>query len=121
MPSEMMNNQRIMPAWIITTVLVVSIGCSPPLDPDAPRKEVLQTLLSEHATRESIALKLGKAYVWDEQGSASWNANDSTRPREVVEASKRYRRVMVYTTTWQRTWIFLDDQDAMQAYFIAGQ
>ena len=108
-------------AWLTATFAVLLFACSPPDDPDAPSEKALATLLAEHATRERVELTLGKGYTWYEKGTSGWNANYSTSPDRVREATKHYSRLMHYTTVWQRTWIFLDDNDVMRAYFTGSQ
>ena len=99
--------------WLIT--------CAPLPDSGAPTEAALKSLLDERATRDRIELVLGKGYRWYEKGMPSWNANDSNRPDSVNEAAKRYSKLMFYTTMWQRTWIFLDDDAVMRAYFTGSQ
>jgi hypothetical protein len=80
--------------------------------------------LKAGATRAIVEKGLGKDYRFYEKGTPSWRAFESPtneNPKEVDEAGKKYSKLMFYTTMWQRTWIFLDDQNVMRAYFTGSQ
>lgn len=107
-------------AALLAAAFAVLIACSPD-DPDAPSDKAPAALLAERATREQIELTLGKGYTWYEKGTSGWNANYSSSPDRVRAATKLYSRLMHYTTAWQRTWVFLDDNNVMSAYFTGSQ
>ena len=104
-------------------ILVWVVACKPN-DPYAPSKEKLQSLVDEHAKRSHVEQVLGKGYAWYEKGTASWSSFESPTnedPEEVVVAGKKYSKLMFYTTMYQRTWIFLDENDIVRAYFVGSQ
>jgi hypothetical protein len=105
---------------LIVTFAVLLNACSIN-EFDGPSEKVLAALLAEKATRERIELALGKGYAWSEIGSAGWNSSYRTSPERVREATKRYSKLMHYTTASQRTWLFLDENDVLGAYFIGSQ
>jgi hypothetical protein len=108
--------------YIIFSFAVVSSACRLPEDPHAPSKETLEQLLSERATRTRVEDVLGKEYTWYERGTPSWDAlRNGDDPEDVRKAIQIYPKLMFYTTMWQRTWIFLDDDDIVQAYFFGSQ
>ncbi len=84
----------------------------------------LSSLVGEQATRERVEEVLGKSYIWYERNTTSWTSFESAGtavPERVRIASNKYSKLMAYTTMWQQTWIFLNDDDVMQDYIISSQ
>lgn len=95
----------------------------PPDDHAAPKKDQLKALLDEKADRQRIEKVLGRIYTLYEKDTPNWSAFKSTcssHPERVDLVAEKYPKFMLYTTTWHRTWIFLDDNDVMQEYLTAG-
>ncbi|MCI0613410.1 hypothetical protein L0244_10500 [bacterium] len=110
--------------YLISILAVLIIAACKPNDPDAPSEERLQSLIDTRASRSRVEQVLGKGYAFYEKGTPSWTAFESPTnddPEEVVDAGKKYSKLMFYTTMYQRTWIFLDDNEVMRAYFVASQ
>ena len=108
---------------LVFASIVFFLTCDSSHDPYAPTEASLEQLLAEHATRVRIQEVLGKDYTWYEKGSSVWE--EALRygdcPEDVRKAFDTYPKLMFYTTLWQRTWIFLDKNENMQAYFVGSQ
>lgn len=103
-------------------LVFLTFGCRPN-DPEAPSEETVRALLAEHATQSRVERALGKEYIFYEKNTPGWSGLDSATDvvERVREGARKYPKAMYYTTMWQQTWIFLDDDNVMQHYVITSQ
>jgi hypothetical protein len=82
------------------------------------------SLLASKATRSQVEAELGKC-VYYEKGATNWEHLEVFLKRDkradIRERMHGSTRVMYYTTEAMMTWLFLDDHDRMQGYYICPQ
>ena len=111
---------------LLLTVLLV--GCGAIDDRDAPKATTLDSLVARHASRADVGNALRGAYTWYAPGTDAWaGLVDSLRRGgtdympPVRTAVQQKRKIMFHTTMWQQTWIFLDDEERIESYWITSQ
>jgi hypothetical protein len=112
----------------IVIVTVCAASCSAISDPDAPTRATLDALVARHASRDEIAKELTGSYTWYAPETDAWagllqslrgGGTDYLAP--VQTAVRQNRKIMFHTTMWQQTWIFLDDEERAESYWLNSQ
>jgi hypothetical protein len=105
-------------------VCFASSACSD----DAEHRAVLDALVRQGAKQEEVKKQLGPNMTIYERGTQSWADLQSFLSREpptklvpLRQAVEKYPRILYYTTAWRMTWIFLDEQGSVRAYYLTGQ
>jgi hypothetical protein len=111
---------------VLATVLAA--GCGATDDPNAPKASMLDSLVAQRASWADVAKALPGAYTWYAPGTNAWEGLlDSVRRGgpdympPVQVAVRNTRKIMFHTTMWQQTWIFLDDAERIESYWITAQ
>ena len=112
----------------VIVVALCAASCSAISDPDAPTRATLDALVARHASRDEIGKELTGAYTWYAPSTEAWagllqslrgGGPDYLGP--VQAAVRKNQKIMFHTTMWQQTWIFLDDEERAESYWLNSQ
>jgi hypothetical protein len=111
---------------IILVAVFLAASCDAISDPDAPSRETLEALLAKKAGREEIGASLVGKYTWYAPDTKEWEGllqflDGPEGYAPVREAVKRKQKIMYHTTMWQQTWIFLNDSEHFESYWLNSQ
>src|SRR5262245_43575352 len=112
----------------VVTILVAAASVRCHTAEDRDHRQTLESLVSRHATRTELEQDLGKQDVVYAKGEPSWADLEGFLAREpesnlkpLRKAMQKYSRIIYYTTAWRMTWVFLDENDRVQGFYIAAQ
>ena len=105
-------------AQLTLVVCLLSVACS-----DLSRSDI-ELLLARRATRAEVEDTLGKGrwYAPTDPGLAEALAREPSEAyRPVHDAMGQQRGILYYTTVWQMTWLFFDENDRLVGYWLNSQ
>lgn len=117
---------RIAAGAVIALAILTATGCD--IVNEIKDKRKLEDLVQKGATRAEIARQFGDDYTSYEKGTPSWKdlerflqREPSSSLRPVRDNAAKYPKIMYYTTMWRMTWIFLDENEVIRAYYFSAQ
>lgn len=112
-------------AFLAAALLVLfgSAGCD-----DARHRAILDSLVRDQGIEKDVLERLGGDATIYQRGTPSWVELEKFLAREspsafrpVRRAVERYPRILLYTTAWRMTWIFLDDRGVVRDFSVGAQ
>lgn len=108
-----------------TLMLIFHCGCGPQSSNEWKKQdEKLSRMLASKATREQIEADLG-ATTYYQKGVTNWEHLEAFLSRDKRTDIRKQMgdstRVLYSTTENVMTWIFLDDTERIQNYYLCGQ